>query len=195
MKKIELLQILSEKASRCVKCPELVANRTQVVFGDGNPNAKILFLGEAGGSDEDEQGKPFVGRAGQLLNNILKACEILREDVFITNVCLCRPPKNRVPTDVEANNCSTYLKYQIQIINPKFIVCLGATACKHLLKVQYPMGYMRGKWFKYGDAHVNADVLCTYHPSFALRNGEKVKKEIWDDFQILIEKMSTSLHT
>ena len=188
MKKIELLQILSEKTSKCVKCHELVANRTQVVFGEGNPNAKILLLGEASGQTEDELGRQFVGPAGQLLNNILKACEINREDVFITNVCLCRPPRNRTPTDNEANNCSIYLKYQIQIVNPKFIVCLGATACRNLLKLYHAMGYLRGKWFKYEDAHVHADVLCTYHPSFALRNGEKIKKEIWDDLQTLMEK-------
>lgn len=191
MGKIELLQRLSEKASRCVKCPELVANRTQVVFGNGNPNAKIMFIGEAAGQTEDEQGKPFVGRAGQLLDNIIRACEWQREDLFITNICLCRPPKNRPPKPEEANNCSTYLKYQIQIINPKFIVCLGATATKHLLKLDHPIGYMRGKWFKYKDAHVNADVLCTYHPSYAVRTGEKAKKEIWDDLQLLLNKMES----
>jgi DNA polymerase len=188
MKKIELLQILSEKVAGCIKCPELVANRTQVVFGEGNPNAKILFLGEASGQTEDELGRPFVGRAGQLLNNIIKSCGWLREDVFITNVCLCRPPNNRTPKEDEAKNCETYLKLQIKIVNPKFIVCLGATAARNLLKVDHPIGFMRGRWFKYEDAHVNADVICTYHPSYLLRNP-KAKEDVWEDLQILIEKI------
>lgn len=187
--KIELLTKLNEKACNCTKCPELVANRTNVVLHSGNPNAKILFLGEAPGQDEDEQGEAFVGRAGQLLTNIIKACEWEREkDVYICNVLKCRPPKNRTPTDLEAKNCEPYLKIQIKIINPKFIVCLGATAAKHLLKIYHPMGYMRGKWFKYEDAHVNADVLCTYHPSYLLRNPD-AKKDVWEDMQSLMEKM------
>lgn len=189
MNKIELLQVLKEKTLQCTKCPELVSNRTQVVFGDGNPNAKILFLGEAAGQSEDDEGKPFVGRAGHLLDNVIKACGWDREDLFITNVCLCRPPNNRTPTILETKNCETYLKYQIKIVNPKFIVCLGATAANNLLKVNQPISHMRGRWFKYEDAHVNADVICTYHPSYALRTGDIGKQAIWDDLQLLLEKL------
>ncbi len=190
MKKIELLNKLSDKICNCTKCPELVENRTQTVMSSGSPNAKILLLGEAPGQDEDEQGEVFVGRAGQLLTNILKACGWDREkDVYLCNILKCRPPKNRTPTETEAKNCETYLKLQIKIINPKFIICLGATATKYLLKLDHPMGYMRGKWFKYEDAHVNADVICTYHPSYALRTGDKGKEAIWDDLQLLLSKM------
>jgi DNA polymerase len=188
-KKIELLNILNEKVCKCAKCPDLVANRTQTVFSSGNPDTKILFLGEAPGQDEDEKGEVFVGRAGQLLTNIITSCGWDREkDIYLCNILKCRPPRNRVPTDIEANNCSTYLKYQIQIVNPKFIVCLGATACKYLLKVQHPMGYMRGKWFKYEDVHVKADVLCTYHPSYLLRNPA-AKKDVAEDMQSLVKKI------
>lgn len=189
MTKIELLQILSEKVSKCAKCPELVASRTQTVLHSGNPNAKILLLGEAPGQDEDEQGEAFVGKAGQLLTNILKSCDLDREkDVYICNILKCRPPRNRTPTAIETKNCEPYLKIQIKIINPKFIICLGATAIKYLLNMHYPMGYMRGKWLKYEDAHVNAEVLCTYHPSFLLRNPD-AKKEVWEDMQSLIKKL------
>jgi len=186
--KIELLQILSEKVSKCTKCPELVANRTQTVFHSGNPS-KLLFLGESPGEDEDEQGQVFVGKAGQLLTNILKACGIDREDVYCCNICKCRPPNNRTPTAIEAKNCEPYLKLQLQIMNPKYIVCLGATASRYLLNLNYPMGYLRGKWFKYENAHVNADVLVTYHPSYALRTGDTGKQAIWDDLQSLMEKL------
>lgn len=187
MKKFELLNILNSKICKCTKCPELVANRTQTVMSSGNPNAKILFLGEAPGQDEDEQGKVFVGRAGQLLTNIITTCGWDREkDVYLCNILKCRPPKNRTPTEVEAKNCEPYLKLQIKIVNPRFIVCLGATATRCLLKVQHPIGYMRGKWFKYEDAHVNADVLCTYHPSYLLRNPA-AKEDVWEDMQSLIK--------
>jgi DNA polymerase len=181
------LSKLNEKVCNCQKCPDLVANRTKTVFSSGNPNAKILFLGEAPGQDEDEQGEAFVGRAGQLLTSIIAACGWERDkDVYICNIVKCRPPKNRVPTETEAKNCEPYLKLQIKIINPRYIVCLGATATRYLLGVQHPMGYMRGKWFKYEDAHVNADVLCTYHPSYLLRNPA-AKADVAEDMQSLVE--------
>lgn len=188
-KKLELLNILNDKVCNCQKCPDLVANRTNTVLHSGNPGAKILLLGEAPGQDEDEQGEVFVGRAGQLLTNIITACGWDREkDIYLCNILKCRPPKNRTPTETEAKNCEPYLKIQIQIINPKFIVCLGATASRYLLKVQHPMGYMRGKWFKYEDAHVNADVLCTYHPSYLLRNPA-AKEDVAEDMQSLVKKI------
>jgi DNA polymerase len=193
--KLDLLNRLNEKVCNCEKCPDLVANRTKTVFSSGNPNAKILFLGEAPGQDEDEQGEAFVGRAGQLLTSIIAACGWEREkDVYICNIVKCRPPKNRTPTEVEAKNCEPYLKLQIKIINPRYIICLGATATRYLLGVQHPMGYMRGKWFKYEDAHVNADVLCTYHPSYLLRNPA-AKVDVAEDMQSLVEAINETVHS
>lgn len=189
MQKVELLNTLNEKVCNCTKCPDLVANRTHTVLHSGNPTAKILMLGEAPGQDEDEQGEVFVGRAGKLLTNIINACGWDREkDIYLCNILKCRPPNNRRPTENEAKNCETYLKFQIKIVNPKFIVCLGATAACNLLKVDHPIGYMRGRWFKYEDSHVNADVICTYHPSYLLRNP-KAKEDVWEDLQILMEKI------
>lgn len=188
MKKIELLQKLSDKVCNCTKCSDLVANRTQTVMSSGNPDAKILIISEAPGETEDKEGEVLIGRAGQLLTNILNACNLDRKkDLYLCNILKCRPPNNRTPTEQEAKNCEPYLKLQIKIVNPKFIVCLGATAAKNLLKLDYPMGYMRGKWFEYKDDHVNAKVLVTYHPSFALRKGDEAKKEIWEDLQMLVE--------
>ncbi len=193
MTKLDLLDKLNEKVCNCQKCPDLVANRTHTVLHSGNPNAKILFLGEAPGQDEDEQGEAFVGRAGQLLTNIIAACGLERkDDTYICNILKCRPPRNRVPTDIEARNCEPYLKLQIKIINPKFIVCLGATAVRHLLKITHPMGYIRGKWFKYEDAHVNADVICTYHPSYLLRNPA-AKDDVAEDMASLMEKVNATV--
>ena len=115
---------MRDEVSECVRCPQLCYSRNQSVFGDGNPMARVMFIGEAPGRDEDKEGKPFVGRSGKLLNNILKACGWKREDVYIANVAKCRPPNNRVPDPEEIDNCSGYLKKQIEVINPEYIVCL-----------------------------------------------------------------------
>jgi len=181
-----MLQMLSDKISECTRCQELAETRTQTVFGEGNPNAKIFFLGEAPGADEDKQGKPFVGRAGKLLDEIIKACGWTREDVYIGNILKCRPPGNRNPTKEESDNCESFLKLQLRIINPKYIVCLGTTAAQNLLHTDERISRMRGKWRYYGDIKV----LCTYHPSFLLRNP-KAKKDVWDDLQILIKDINS----
>jgi uracil-DNA glycosylase len=168
------------RVAQCVKCQELANSRTQTVFGVGNPEAKLLFVGEAPGADEDAQGEPFVGKAGQLLNDIIKACHMKREDVYICNVLRCRPPGNRVPTPAEAANCREFLDAQIGIVNPEYIVCWGSTAAKNLLGREDSIGKLRGRFFQYG----RAKVLCTYHPSYLLRNPA-AKKDVWDDMKFL----------
>lgn len=177
-----------ERVAQCVRCQELADSRTQTVFGVGNPEAKLLFVGEAPGADEDAQGEPFVGKAGQLLNDIIKACKLKREDVYICNVLRCRPPGNRVPSPQEAANCREYLDAQIAIVNPEYIVCWGSTAAKNLLGSEDAIGKMRGKFYKYG----RAKVLCTYHPSYLLRNPA-AKKDVWDDMKYLFRDMGVDL--
>ena len=188
MTKIELLQALSEKVCQCTKCNGLLDSRIQTVFGEGNPNAKIVLCGEAPGEKESETGRPFVGRAGELLDKIIKACDWKREDLYILNILKCRPPKNRLPSQEEAKNCEPYLKMQLKIINPKYIICLGGTAAKYILQTEESIGRLRKQWFSYKDAHVNADVLATYHPSYLLRNPA-AKVDVWNDLQLLIQKL------
>jgi DNA polymerase len=186
--RVTRLNVLSGQVKACVRCEELAACRTQTVFGVGNPEAKILFVGEAPGADEDKQGEPFVGRAGQLLNDIIKACRINREDIYICNVLRCRPPGNRLPSPEEAGNCREYLDGQIAIVNPDYIVCWGSTAAKNLLASDLPIGKMRGKFHEYG----RAKVLCTYHPSYLLRNPA-AKKDVWEDMKLLFLDMGIDL--
>jgi DNA polymerase len=188
MNKIELLQRLSDKVSQCTKCSELVECRTKTVFSSGSPS-KLMFIGEAPGENEDLQGEAFVGRAGELLTNILAAFGIDRNDVYICNILKCRPPNNRNPTPEEAKNCAPFLDLQIKIVNPKFIVCLGGIATNYLLGVNQYISHMRGRWFKYQKDHVDADVICTYHPSYLLRN-ENAKKDVADDMRMLLEKLT-----
>ncbi len=175
---------LSEQVAACKKCAELAAGRTQTVFGVGNPRAKIMFIGEAPGADEDKQGEPFVGRAGKLLNTIIEACGWKREDLYICNILRCRPAGNRNPTPIEAANCREFLDGQIEVVNPKYIVCWGTIAAQNLLNESTPIGRMRGKFYQYG----RAKVLCTYHPSYLLRNPP-AKKYVWEDLKILLREM------
>ncbi len=172
----------------CEKCGNLASTRTQTVFGVGDPNARILFIGEAPGADEDRQGEPFVGRAGQLLTKIIEACQLKREDVYICNILKCRPPGNRNPTQDEADNCRAFLDQQIQIVNPEYIVCWGSVAAKNLLDSKLPIGRMRGKFLEYD----GAKVLCTYHPSYLLRNPP-AKKDVWEDMKFLFRDMGIEL--
>jgi DNA polymerase len=181
MNKNEMLHALSDKISECQRCPKLVENRTQTVFADGNPDSEVVFIGEAPGRDEDTQGVPFVGRAGKLLDSILEACGFSRENVYICNIVKCRPPSNRNPESEEAQNCRPYLNLQLKLINPKYIVCLGAVAAQNLLGVDTPIGRMRGRWHEYN----GTKVLCTYHPAYLLRNPND-KKKVWDDLQLLL---------
>lgn len=184
----EHLAVLQATVSQCTRCDELARTRTQTVFGVGNPEARIVFVGEAPGADEDKQGEPFVGRAGQLLNDIIKACRLRREDIYICNVLRCRPPGNRLPSPEEAVNCREYLDGQIAIVNPEYIVCWGACAAKNLLGSEEAITKMRGKFYKYG----RAKVLCTYHPSYLLRNPP-AKKEVWEDMKFLFRDMGIDL--
>jgi DNA polymerase len=184
--KTELLTLLAKKVSDCTKCKELADTRIQTVFGNGNPNSKVLFLGEGPGADEDKEGIPFCGKSGQLLNNILSTCGIKREDVYVTNILKCRPPGNRTPAKEECANCESFLSAQIKVVNPLYIVCLGAVAAQNLLKTTTPIGYLRNIWHN----HAGYKVLCTWHPSYALRSGERIKKEIYEDLQLLIKELT-----
>ena len=180
------LEILATEIKTCTRCPELASTRTQTVFGDGQPGAEICFLGEAPGADEDAQGIPFVGKAGELLNKIIAACGLTREEVYICNILKCRPPGNRTPLPNEADNCSGFLKRQLDIVKPKYIVCLGATAAKYLLNSTKSLGDMRNRFHEFN----GIPVIVTYHPAYLLphRNPAK-KKEVWDDMKMLLTKM------
>lgn len=182
------LNILAEKVSQCKMCPELASTRTQTVFGVGNPHAKIMFVGEAPGADEDKQGEPFVGRAGKLLDKIIDACQMKRSEIYIANILRCRPPGNRNPSDIEAANCRGFLDGQIEIVDPDYIVCWGSVAAKNLLHSDLPIGKLRGKFYDYGRARV----LCTYHPSYLLRNPS-AKKQVWEDMIDLFRDMGIEL--
>ncbi len=178
------LSALARQVAACIRCDELAQTRKQTVFGVGNPEARVMFIGEAPGADEDAQGEPFVGRAGQLLNRIIAACGWQREDIYICNILRCRPPGNRTPSPLEAGNCREYLDAQIAIVDPEYIVCWGSCAAQNLLGVTDPIGRMRGRWFQHG----RAKVLCTYHPSYLLRNPA-AKKPVWDDMLFLLDDM------
>lgn len=182
--RIAELKILSEKVAKCTRCSELASTRTQTVFGVGNPQARVVFIGEAPGADEDAQGEPFVGRAGQLLNKIIEAMKLKREEIYICNILRCRPPGNRLPAPEEAGHCREFLDGQLGIINPEYIVCWGSCAAQNLLAMTDSIGKMRGRFFQYG----RAKVLCTYHPSYLLRNPA-AKKDVWDDMKILMKEM------
>jgi len=182
------LAIVERTVSGCLRCPELAATRTQTVFGVGDPSAAILFLGEAPGADEDAAGEPFVGRAGKLLNDIIKACRLEREEVYICNVLKCRPPGNRNPAPAEAANCREYLDAQIRLVDPDYIVCWGSVPSKALLDTKQGIGKLRKQFFPHG----RAKVACTYHPSYLLRNPA-AKKEVWADMKWLFADMGVTL--
>ncbi len=166
----------------CQLCP-LGATRNKFVFGVGNPLSKVMLIGEGPGADEDEQGEPFVGRAGKLLNDILAAIKFTREDIYIANIVKCRPPENRKPLPTEIEKCIPYLYKQIELINPQLILCLGATASEALLNLQGTLKSMRLKEYKVG----NAIAMVTYHPAALLRNPA-FKKDCWEDVQIFRNK-------
>lgn len=183
-KRIEKLSELAACVSNCSRCAELSSTRTQTVFGVGNPQARIVFIGEAPGADEDEQGEPFVGRAGQLLNKIIEAMTLKREELYICNILRCRPPGNRAPQPDEAANCREYLDGQLATIQPEYIVCWGTSAAQNLLGATDTIGKMRKTFYNYR----GAKVLCTYHPSYLLRNPP-AKKDVWEDMQLLMHEL------
>ena len=177
------LKELEKICKNCTLC-DLSKTRTNVVFGEGNPEADLMFVGEGPGAEEDKTGRPFVGRAGKLLTKIiLNVLELTREDVYIANIVKCRPPNNRVPSLEEAQTCKPYLLKQIDIINPKIIVCLGKTAFMYLMNSDLPISKVRGQIFEFKEKKV----IPTFHPSFLLRNPS-AKKEAYKDF-LLIKSM------
>lgn len=184
----EALNVVERKVARCRKCTDLVENRTQTVFGVGNVQPRLVFFGEGPGADEDRQGEPFVGRAGQLLTKIIEACTLKREDVYIMNVVKCRPPGNRNPESDEIANCRPFFEQQLEILQPEFICCLGAVAATTLLDTKLSIGKLRGKFHDYR----GIKVLATYHPAYLLRNPN-AKKYVWDDMKILMAEMDIQL--
>jgi uracil-DNA glycosylase family 4 len=186
------LAVLQQEVAGCTLCGELATTRTQTVFGVGNPKARLCFLGEAPGADEDKQGEPFVGRAGQLLNKILEACHLEREDVYILNILKCRPPGNRNPAPDEARNCRRFLDRQLELIAPEFICCLGAVAAQNLLATDTPIGKLRGQVIDFKIPGGSTKVVCTYHPAYLLRNPS-AKKYTWDDMKLLMREMGTPI--
>jgi DNA polymerase len=182
------LDVLRQEVAGCTRCEELAGTRTQTVFGVGNPNARLCFLGEAPGADEDRLGEPFVGRAGQLLTKIIEACRMKREDAYILNMIKCRPPGNRNPLPNELANCRGYLERQLALIRPEFICCLGAVAAQNLLGTMLSIGKLRGKIH---DCR-GAKVVCTYHPAYLLRNPA-AKKDTREDMKLLLREMGVEL--
>jgi len=182
------LELLQQEVAGCTLCEELASTRTQTVFGVGDPKARLCFLGEAPGADEDRTGEPFVGRAGKLLDKIIEACTLKREEVYILNNLKCRPPGNRNPTPTESLNCSRYLIRQLELIQPEFICCLGAIAAQNLLATQTPIGRLRGQIHDYR----GIKVVCTYHPAYLLRNPS-AKKDAWDDMKMLMAELGVKL--
>ena len=184
----ESLEMIAAEVALCGRCAELAATRTQTVFGAGNPHARLVFMGEAPGADEDKQGIPFVGRAGQLLTKIIEACTLSRDDVYILNILKCRPPGNRNPSPAESANCRAFLNRQLALLEPEYICCLGAVAAQNLLDTDTPIGRLRGSFHDYQ----GIKVLCTYHPAYLLRNPP-AKRMVWEDMQMLMAEMGIEL--
>jgi uracil-DNA glycosylase len=190
------LKMIREDLGDCTRCLLHKQGRKQIVFGVGNPRADLMFIGEAPGADEDLQGEPFVGRAGQLLNNMIKAMGLQRGDVYIANIIKCRPPGNRTPERDECETCSPFLMRQITVIKPKVIVALGAVAAKTLLAINASMAELRGRWYDFRPAGVRsndpswirAKLAVTYHPAFLLRDPRQ-KKEAWKDLQMVMKEL------
>lgn len=183
------LQTIAAEVAKCERCPELVANRTQTVFGVGNPYSELVFIGEGPGAEEDLRGEPFVGRSGKLLTDMIeKGMGLSRSDVFICNVVRCRPPGNRNPAESEARACRPFLDATLDVVRPKFICCLGSVAATNLLAVNETMGRLRGNVYEYK----GAQVVCTYHPAYLLRNPA-AKKDAWQDLQLLMKLMGLEI--
>jgi DNA polymerase len=176
--RVAALAAIQADIGDCTRCPLAYGGRHKIVFADGDPNAALMFVGEGPGADEDAQGLPFVGKAGQLLNNMITAMGIGREQVYIANIVKCRPPANRTPEYVEATTCSQFLLRQIDVVKPQVIVALGSTAATYLLGVRQSLSSLRGKWY----AARGAKVAVTYHPAFLLRDP-RMKGEAWKDLQ------------
>jgi len=190
--KADLLVPVRERVRVCTKCPHLASSRTQTVFGVGNPDAELMFIGEAPGVDEDKQGEPFVGRAGQLLTRIIETMGLAREKVYIADILKCRPDTspgsfgNRPPTPREMQTCRPYLVEQIDIIRPKVLVALGAVAVEGLLGTRGTMRELRGRWHSYN----GTPLMITYHPAYLLRNqAPSEKRKVWEDMLQVLERL------
>src|SRR5262245_52734666 len=171
------LDSIRQEIGDCQRC-KLAPKRTNIVFGSGNPNAELVFVGEAPGYDEDQQGLPFVGKAGQLLTKIIESINLKREDVYICNVLKCRPPENRNPEPDEVAACNPFLKKQLAAIRPKIVCCLGTFAAQTVLQTPAPISRLRGKFFDMDGMRV----IATFHPAYLLRSPEK-KREVWEDMK------------
>jgi len=191
---VAALKLIREGLGDCTRCKLHKQGRKQIVFGVGNPKAELMFVGEGPGADEDAQGEPFVGRAGQLLNNMIKAMGLAREEVYIANVVKCRPPGNRTPERDECDTCSPFLMRQIAVVKPKVVVALGAVAAKNLLAINAPMSELRGRFYDFMPAGARssdpswqgARLAVTYHPAFLLRDPRQ-KGEAWKDLQMVMK--------
>jgi len=197
---VEALKIIREDLGDCTRCVLHKQGRKQIVFGVGNPKAELMFVGEGPGADEDAQGEPFVGRAGQLLNNMIKAMGIEREQVYIANIVKCRPPGNRTPEREECATCSPFLMRQIAVVKPKVIVALGAVAAKTLLAMSASMMQLRGRFYEFRPAGIRMNdrsneprwdgckLAVIYHPAFLLRDPRQ-KGEAWKDLQMVMKEL------
>jgi uracil-DNA glycosylase len=177
-------ELLDAEVKACRKCEDIVCFRQQTVFGTGPLQPTVCFMGEAPGADEDRSGQPFVGRAGQLLTKIIEAMQLKRDEVYILNALKCRPPQNRTPVPEEIEQCHPFVETQLEVLQPKYIVCLGAVAVRSLLGLTLPVGSLRGRFHQYRQARV----VVTYHPSYLLRN-ESAKKLVWQDMQMVMREL------
>ena len=182
--RVAALEAIRVDIGDCTRCPLAYGGRHKIVFADGDPNARLMFVGEGPGADEDASGLPFVGKAGQLLNNMIKAMGLQREEVYIANIVKCRPPGNRTPEPIEANTCSPFLLRQIDIVRPQVIVALGGTAATYLLGVKQSLSSLRGRWY----STRGAKLAVTYHPAFLLRDPRQ-KGEAWKDLQMVMVEL------
>ena len=182
--KASALEAVREWIGDCTRCPLAYAGRRKIVFGDGDPNARLMFVGEGPGAEEDEQGLPFVGKSGQLLNNMIGAMGLRREDVYVANVVKCRPPANRAPEWIEASTCTQFLVQQMDIVQPQYVVALGTTAAAYVLGVKQSLASLRGRFHEVR----GAKLVVTYHPAFLLRDPRQ-KGEAWKDLQMVMAAM------
>ena len=180
----EPLELLAGKARECRLCSAIVSYRQQTVFGTGSLSPRVCFAGEAPGAEEDRSGQPFVGPAGQLLTKIISAMKLSRDEVYILNALKCRPPQNRTPLNEEIEHCRHFVESQLDLLQPEFIVCLGAVAVRSILQTELPIGRLRGQFYRYRGARV----VVTYHPSYLLRN-ESAKRMVWDDMKMLMAEL------
>ncbi|MEC7679882.1 MAG: uracil-DNA glycosylase, partial [Planctomycetota bacterium] len=179
-RKASLVQLESE-VQQCFKCPQLAEKRNHTVFGEGSVRPRVVFFGEAPGADEDRTGRPFVGAAGGLLTKMIEACKFVREDVYILNTIKCRPPNNRNPELAEREQCRGFYRQQLDLLQPEYIVCLGAVAAQELLQTKMSVGGLRGKFHQYH----TSKVLVTYHPAYLLREPTR-KRAAWQDLQMML---------